>query len=509
MATLPATLAATLLAMGAVAQTASTAQIVGSRLNANGLKADVSFLASDALEGRGTPSRGLDLAAEYIAAQFRRAGLEPAGDDGYFQTANFATVTLNTSGNTSGLKFTLETDGATVEADKAAVTIQEGAALDVNHATIAKVAMDAAAVDALTSDQVRGKALVLLPVEAAGRPVGGNAANAVMRRLPALAAQLQPLLIVIVRSTPQPAGNPITRLREAAAIEGVTPILVVGDAAIRSTLDAKPSAEATASVHIPAPTVTPVKLRNVIGILRGSDPVLKDSYLLLTAHYDHLGIVNNNDALEDRVFNGANDDASGTASIIEIAGAVEALPERPKRSIVFMALFGEELGELGSRYYAAHPVLRLAKTIADVNLEQLGRTDDTQGPHVGMFNLTGFDYTDISTFLSKAGEETGVKAVKDEKNSDPYFTRSDNAAFAAAGVPSTTLSVAYNFPDYHKLGDEWQKLDYENLANVDRAIALAAVDIANNLSTPQWNTNNPKVEQFVKAREKSLEEAGK
>jgi hypothetical protein len=496
---------AILAACAAVAQAPSTAEIIASRLTVGGLKADVSFLASDALEGRGTPSRGLDLAGEYIASQYRRGGLEPAGDDGYFQDANFATV----APNAAGLELTLEAGGNTIKADKAALTIQEGAALDLNHAAVVKVPTDGPAINALTPDQVRGKVLALLPAEGAAQPAGGRGGNAgnITRLLPAIGAKLQPALILIVRPTPQPAGNRNDRPREATEIAAAVPILAVGDAAILSALSAKPGAEAMVSVHMQAPTVTPVKLRNVIGILRGSDPALKDTYLLITAHYDHLGIRDN--GTPDKIFNGADDDASGTASVIEIAGAIESLPARPKRSIVFITLFGEELGDLGSRYYAAHPVFPLAKTIADVNLEQLGRTDDTQGPHVGMFNLTGFDYTDISTFLAKAGELTGVKAVKDEKNSDPYFTRSDNNAFAAAGVPSTTLSVAYDFPDYHKAGDEWQKLDYENLAKVDRAIALAAIDIANNPVAPQWNAGNPKVEQFIKAREKTLADAGK
>jgi len=106
---------------------------------------------------------------------------------------------------------------------------------------------------------------------------------------------------------------------------------------------------------------------------------------------------------------------------------------------VFLTLFGEELGDLGSRYYCQHPVFPLAKTVADINLEQLGRTDDTEGPRPLQFNLTGFDYTDIAAYLSQAGEETGIRVVKDKKNSDSFFARSDNAAFANAGVPSTTL----------------------------------------------------------------------
>ena len=135
-------------------------------LTANGLKADVSFLASDLLEGRGTPSRGLDLAAEYIAAQFRRAGLEPVGDDGYFQTANFATVTPNTD----GLELSLDAGGNVVKAASAALVLQDPAATDLTHAPAIKVAMDnPAAIAALTADQVNGKVLVM---EAGAQPAG-------------------------------------------------------------------------------------------------------------------------------------------------------------------------------------------------------------------------------------------------------------------------------------------------------------------------------------------------
>jgi len=240
-----------------------------------------------------------------------------------------------------------------------------------------------------------------------------------------------------------------------------------------------------------------VKLRNVVGVLRGSDPAPKDSYVILSAHYDHLGIRGTGEG--DHIFNGANDDASGTASVIEIAAALSAAP-RPKRTIVFIALFGEELGDVGSQYYVRHPIFPLARTIADVNLEQVGRTDDSQGPHVGMFNLTGFDFTDMPATFRKSGAEFGIQVIKDEKNSDPFFTRSDNAAFALAGVPSTTISVSYVYPDYHGAGDEWPKLDYDNMAKVDRAVASAIYAFADSTSEPQWNSANPQVERFVKAK---------
>ena len=104
--------------------------------------------------------------------------------------------------------------------------------------------------------------------------------------------------------------------------------------------------------------------------------------------------------------------------------------------------------------------------------------------------------------MSKAGEETGIQAVKDEKNSDSFFGRSDNAAFADAGVPSTTLSVSYIFPDYHRPGDEWPKLDYDNMAKVDGAVALGVFRIADSAEAPQWNKANPKTARYVQAREK-------
>jgi hypothetical protein len=134
-----------------------------------------------------------------------------------------------------------------------------------------------------------------------------------------------------------------------------------------------------------------------------------------------------------------------------------------------------------------------------VNLEQLGRTDDTEGPRPLQFNLTGFDYTDIAATFAKAGAETGISVVKHEKNSDSFFGRSDNATFADAGIPSTTLSVSYIYPDYHKASDEWPKLDYENMAKVDVCVALGLWNMANSETAPQWNRENPKVARYIQA----------
>jgi hypothetical protein len=472
------------ISVAAAAAHSPSAQQIAAQLTANGLKADVSFLASDALQGRGTPSPGLDIAAEFIAAQFRGIGLDPAGDDGYFQTAAFASVTPNPD----GAQLTFEIAGQTIAVDKAAFSVAEPAALDLQHAAVyLATSASLASLADLPVDQVRGKVLI---IEAGGR----------MPRLQlATVMRLQPVLLIGVVNNPvRPLGAGMPRLRDASA--PVLPSVTVWDKAVFEALaNAKPGPlDATVSAHIAAPKSEPLQLRNVVGVLRGSDPALANTYVLVTAHYDHLGVRGTGAGYH--IYNGANDDASGTASVIEIARALASGGARPKRSIVFVALFGEEMGLLGSRYYAQHPVVPLKSTVADLNLEQMGRTDDNTGPRVGIVNATGFDYTNITGVLAKAGQEFGIQVLKDDASSDPFYARSDNQAFADAGVPSHTLSVGYVYPDYHQPGDEWPKLDYENMAKVDRAVALALFRIADSIEPPQWNLANPKTAPYIKAR---------
>lgn len=465
----------------------STAAQVRPRVRANDLKADVSFLASDALEGRGTPSPGLDIAAEYVAAQFRRAGLEPAGDDGYFQTANYQSVTPNPE----GLELTFETGGTTLKANRSEMALLEPAATELVRASVIRSELSAAGLEELRPEQVRGKVLLGEIPDAAG------AFYEVFMRLPDAVARLEPSLVILIRKGAM-ASTLRARLRDALAPASRVPILVVWDAAIRATAGAAGSA--TVSVHIAAPAVQPVKLRNVIGVLRGSDPVLRDTYVVVSAHYDHLGVRGTGEG--DHIFNGANDDASGTASVIAVAAGLSEQAQKPKRSTVFITFFGEESGELGSRFYCQHPVFAPDRTVADVNLEHLGRTDDVEGPRLLQFNLTGFDYTDLAATFIKAGSETGIKVAKRERSSDTFFVASDNESFANIGIPSTTLSVSYIFPDYHKPGDEWPKLDYENMARVDDAIELGVFRLADSVETPQWNRNNPKASRYLQARER-------
>ena len=259
----------------------------------------------------------------------------------------------------------------------------------------------------------------------------------------------------------------------------------------------------------PAPDTPESQLaRNVIAILPGSDPKLRDSYILLTAHYDHIGTVETagreagdhpgKDA-PDKIYNGANDDGSGTVSVVAVARALSAMRVHPRRSIMFMLFFGEELGLRGSQYYAAHPTVPLSKIVAELNLEQVGRTDSTEGPEVARVSLTGTGYSDLPVYVRCAGAKTGVTMYLDAGNDD-YFVRSDNAVFAQHGIPAHTLCVSFDYPDYHRVGDEWPKIDYVNMAKVDRTVALAILDMAASETVPHWAAANPKATPFRNAQ---------
>jgi hypothetical protein len=328
-------------------------QTVVSHVSADSLRGHVSFLASDLLEGRSTPSRGLDLAAEYIASRFRAAGLEPAGDDGYFQT-----VDLHDLG-TRGLQI----------------------------------------------------------------------------------------------------------------------------------------------LNLAGPGA-PSKVRNVAGILRGSDPSLRNTFVMLTAHYDHRPPAASGD---DRIFNGANDDASGTAAVVEAAAALASLPVHPERSILFVAFFGEERGLMGSRYYGQHPLVPPAQTVADLNLEQIGRTDAADGPQVKTASITGFDFSELPGILVNAGELTGVRVYKNPQAGDLFFARSDNQALADLGIPAHTLCVAFEFPDYHKVTDTWEKLDYDNMAVVTRTVVLGLMKLASSAPAPKWNESYEPARRYAEAARKLLQ----
>lgn len=312
---------------------------------------------------------------------------------------------------------------------------------------------------------------------------------ATRRRLRALLAMRPALLVTFGRT-----DRPVQRLVDA--LEPSAPWITLHDNALAAAVRSHPQG-ATVSVRLAAADEPPVTLRNVVGVLRGSDPVLRDTCILVTAHYDHIGVAPGC-ASGDCVYNGANDDASGVASVIEIANALTALYPRPRRSIVFLALFGEERGILGSRHYVRRPVFPLEKTIANVNLEQLGRTDAGDGPQVNTATFTGFDFSTLPKTFQAAGALTGIN-VYNSRQSNRYFESSDNVVFAQAGIPAHTACVAYTYPDYHGAGDHWDKIDYGNLARVTRMLALGVLMLAEDPDPPRWNESEPGAAAYAAA----------
>jgi hypothetical protein len=454
---------------------------------ASQMRGDLSFIASDLLEGRDTPSRGLDIAAEYIAAQFRGAGLEPGGDDGYFQTDR-ATVL---EPDLTGFELTLSSGGRRLTADPQSVVLNLTGGLDLKDAPLIKVDLGKrTAAENLAPAQVEGRVVISQITDRASSSSGFAAR---LRRLKAAA------WIVVDRSgdfTAAPAQGRLVDLERPPT--GPPRITILGDsaAAFYAGLPAGAS-DGSVSIHVAALQRKTVPLHNIIGILRGSDPHLRDTCVMLTAHYDHVGMRPAGPG--DRVFNGANDNGSGTVSVIEAARALALLKEHPRRSILFVTFFGEEKGLVGSRFYAHHPAWPIEKTVAQLNLEQVGRTDSTEGPQISNASLTGFDYSDLTDYVREAGGLTGVKIYKHPRNSDQYFSGSDNLGLAEVGVPAHTLAVTFDFPDYHAVGDEWQKIDFDNMAKVDRTIALAIFLLASSEHAPRWNEADPKTAPYVNA----------
>jgi hypothetical protein len=390
----------------------------------------------------------LSVAAEFIASRYRRAGLQELSP-GYLQTADFVTVTPRPD----DLRLTLGSGGQELDLTAADAEVRSLTALDLKSAEAIELPSDTP----LAGHVIVGDA----------RVYGTDPALDKLRAA-------KPALILLVRRPGQghePEG-PWQDDTEDAAI----PVIRVfnGDAA--DTLAHK--RPMTVSVHLSAPERRDAKVQNVVGLLPGSDPALRDQYIVVSAHYDHLGVKNG------RIYNGANDDGSGVVSVIEIASALASLEVRPKRGIVFAAFFGEEEGLLGSRYYARHALEPLRSTVANVNLEQMGRTDERDGTEVGAFAFTGPSYSNLPATMTAAARAQGVK-VYAKRGADEFYDRSDNYSFAEAGVVAHTLVVAFEYPDYHAPGDKWEKIDYANMARVDRGIAAGILQIADATAPPK------------------------
>jgi hypothetical protein len=305
---------------------------------------------------------------------------------------------------------------------------------------------------ALADDSLEGRAT--------GSPGSARAAAIVAREMQRIG--LEPMgdsgyfqrvpVAMTTQSRTMPNGSVVTRTR---------PSLYPGFAA----LDTVPASRRRTAV-------------NVVGMMRGSDPVLRDSVVLVDAHYDHLGI---GPAVHgDSIYNGADDDASGVVAVLEAARALAAGPP-PRRSVLFVATTGEEVGLLGTRWFIAHPVVPLSRLTANLEIEMIGRPDSLAGGP-GRAWLTGYERSTMGPMFAAAG----LPIVADRRPDQQFFTRSDNIAFAQMGIPAHTLSSYNMHDDYHHPSDDVAHIDFAHMTSVVQAAAVATRLLADG-PAPRWN----------------------
>jgi hypothetical protein len=249
--------------------------------------------------------------------------------------------------------------------------------------------------------------------------------------------------------------------------------------ALKDTLDPQslvllPSLEARDSL---ARAARPVAV-NVVGVIPGSDPALRDQIVLIDAHYDHLGIMRGQ--RPDSIYNGADDDASGVVTVMEIARALASGPA-PKRTVVVAATTGEEVGLLGTRWYIQHPARPLEAMVANLEIEMIGRPDSLAGG-VGRGWLTGYERSTMSDLFKNAG----LPIVADARLDQQFFMRSDNIAFAERGIVAHTLSSYNMHRDYHQPSDDVAHVDFAHMTRLIDVAVRAARLIADSPTKLEW-----------------------
>jgi hypothetical protein len=463
---------------------------------------DVKALASPAMAGRRSGTPGAEAAARYIAQAFRAAGLAPGGAaGGYEQVFEVPTgVRLGTPNSLAivgpgartlapGRDFTPLTVSGDGARSSAVVFAGYGiTAPDLGYD-------DYAGID------VRGKIVLLMTGEPRGRDPASpfrkpEAYHYSERRHKLINVREHGAAAVLLVTHPGAASDVLPALAGVAAPWSVLAVAVVRPVAdallgssgtsVAAAAEAIDRALAPRSFVVPdvrvAVEVTLVRERsataNVIGILRGSDPALKDEAVVVGAHYDHLGLGGEGSLDPDKlgvVHPGADDNASGTAAVMELARNFAAAGARP-RTLVFVAFAGEEMGLLGSAEYVRRPPVPLDRTVAMVNLDMIGR------PREGKVYVTGVDSgSGLRTLVSDAAR--GL-ALQPELRGDP-FAPSDQTSFYAAGRPVLFLFTGAH-DDYHRTSDTWDKIDRQDLAAVTSFAGRIVAALATAQSRPVY-----------------------
>jgi len=476
----------------------------------------LTFIASDEMEGRDTPSRGLDTTAKFLAMNLTRWGFKPAGDDEtFFQRIelrrnradggqskveiNGRTLTVGTdylpgggSGNVSGpLVFAGSgwlVKSKDIDAYKGIDPTERIAVIsgppNMPPRGVARGEYGKYGEDSMNPpDYARSKGVVGLIYVADSQYVTNWQRNRarIMERGSTVVAKFQP-------AQPTPVLPSIVISPEVATA------LFAGEAQTVSESSQPPpflmSNQKTASMNI-ASNVQSIPTQNVVAVWEGSDPTLKAEYVALGAHYDHVGS-GCPPIGADTICNGADDDGSGTTALLAMAEALSKAPARPKRSVLFVWHCGEEKGLWGSRYFTEYPTVPLNQVVAQLNIDMIGRSKKEGDTNSRNSELTGPNavYLIGSTMMSTELGELVNKVNKsylnityDTKYDDPkdpnrFFFRSDHYNYARKGIPIIFFFDGVH-EDYHRAGDSADKIDYQKMEKITRTVYMTLWEIAN------------------------------
>lgn len=511
------------LAAGVFAQQNKTAMKYAPIISAELANKHLSILASDAFEGRETGKPGADKAAHYIADEFKAIGLQPIVNGSYFfdvavvqNDFKINSFTVNRNSLTSGKDFFAFAGTGTKRISvKDIVFIGYGIGAD-NYDDLKGINLTGKVVMYIANGEPTKDGIS--KITGTATPSDWTAARS--RKRQAYILSKNPALMLAVTVSPAGAGMmgagagrgagmqqrelPMTLKKDSPAApititlpQATADMLLkgtgktIGDlkAAIDQSGAPQSQAVATDLTVDYATREIPVKAVDVLGFLPGSDPKLKDEVLVISGHYDHIGLVRDPNAT-DKVNNGADDDGSGTTGVLTIAKAFAQAKKDgkgPRRSILFLGNVGEEKGLLGSEYYTDHPVIPLERTIADLNIDMIGRVGEE---YIGKADSANYVYvigsSMLSTDLHKAGDNANnlyTKMKLDYKYDDPadpnrFYYRSDHYNFAKHNVP---IIFYFNgvHADYHRPGDEVSKINFPLLAKRAQLVFYTAWDLVN------------------------------
>jgi hypothetical protein len=487
------------------------------------LKMHLKFIASDELEGRDTPSRGLDLAARYLSSQLEYYGYEPAGDNGTF----YQTIHMSRRRASKSAKLTVASGDQRVEFGHGVDFVGSGGEVkgDLVFAGYGITSKETGYDDYASLD-VKGKVVVVfdgvpegvdpnvLRVGTRGRGARGTSPKMVLaqqRGAVGLITLKGPEFTTSNNNRPSPfesrvaAANNVRSVLDylevdramevemtAAAAAKLEDFLRLNFAEIRGKIaqSKKPVAapvSATVQGDLSPEIVERMTTQNVCALLEGSDPQLKDEIVLFSAHYDHIGVSNAQAApgapKVDRIFNGADDDGSGTVGILTMAEAYAAI-QRPRRSLLFVWHAGEERGLQGSAYYVQRPTRPLDKIVANINIDMIGRNSDDKPENNNHVFIIGARRT--SQELIDIVYKTNADRMKlDETDNGNYFMRSDHFNYARKRIPVVFFFTGVH-KDYHKVTDEVDLIQFDKMKKILGIIFEVGLELANRDGRPAF-----------------------